>query len=76
MNTCAATRLLIPAFFVGLIVSTLAGSDLAGWAAAAVTAGLLFMVGRARGTTTTCALPAPRDDVREPVDAGAGPNPS
>lgn len=36
LNTCGASRLLLAGFVVGTIVSSMTGSDLAGWAAAAL----------------------------------------
>lgn len=73
MNTCGVTRLLVPSFVVGLTVATVAGNDLAGWIAAAITAGVLALVARVRGTNQTCAIPpASTSEPRaaaEPVDA-------
>ena len=57
MNTCALTRLLWPAFLVGLLVGSLAGNDTWGWLAAALTAGSIYAVQRARGTNRTCRIP-------------------
>ena len=60
MNMCAVTRLLVPAFLVGLGVSSVAGNGLYGWIAGALTAGGLAMVQRLGGTSATCALAPPR----------------
>jgi hypothetical protein len=57
MNMCGATRLLVPAFLVGLAVATFAGNDLAGWVAAGMTVAILAVVQRARGTGGACAIP-------------------
>jgi len=57
MNTCALTRLLWPAFLVGLLVGSLAGNDTWGWLAAALTAGSIYAIQRARGTNRSCAIP-------------------
>lgn len=59
MNTCALTRLLWPAFLVGLVVGGLAGNDTWGWVAAALTAGSIFAVQQVRGTSRSCSI-APR----------------
>ena len=60
MRVCAATRLLIPAFLVGLGVSSVAGNDLYGWLAGALTVGGLAIVQRLRGIAATCALAPPQ----------------
>jgi hypothetical protein len=59
MNTCGMTRLLIPAFLVGLVVSTFLGNDLYGWIAAGSTVGILALVQKVRGTSQTCAISPP-----------------
>ena len=59
MNTCGVTRLLIPAFLVGLAVATFVGNDLYGWIAAASTVGILAAVRKVLGTKQTCAISAP-----------------
>lgn len=59
MNTCAITRLLIPGAVVGMIVSSVASSDLIGWIAAAVTVTVLLVLQRIRGTASACALQLP-----------------
>ncbi|MGZ7015480.1 MAG: hypothetical protein ACXVLK_20390 [Acidimicrobiales bacterium] len=67
MNTCALTRLLWPAFLVGLLVGSLAGNDTWGWVAAALTAATIYAVQRARGSNRTCAVPRP-DAERPQID--------
>ena len=57
MNTCALTRVLWPAFVVGLVVGSLAGNDTWGWVAAALTAGSIYAVQRVRGTNRSCSIP-------------------
>ena len=59
MNTCALTRLLVPGFIVGMIVSSVAGSDPLGFVAAAATMAALIVVQRVRGTATACAVRLP-----------------
>ncbi len=56
---CGTTRLLIPAFLVGLAVATFAGNDAYGWIAAALTGTVLFAAQRVRGTSLTCAISPP-----------------
>ena len=67
---CAATRLLVPAFLVGLGVSSVAGNDLYGWIAGALTVGGLAIVQRLRGTAATCALAPPRVERGTKVERG------
>ena len=67
---CAATRLLVPAFLVGLGVSSVAGNDLYGWIAGALTVGGLAMVQRLGGTSATCALAPPRVEPGTNVERG------
>ena len=57
MNTCALTRVLWPAFLVGLLAGSLVGNDTWGWVAAALTAGSIYAVQRARGTDRSCSIP-------------------
>ncbi len=61
VDTCRATRLLIPGFLVGLSVSAVAGSDLVGWIAAAVIVAVLMVVQRFRGTGSACAIHLPEE---------------
>lgn len=56
VNVCGLTRLLVPAFFVAIAVSSATGSDAYGWVAAAITALVIAGVGRLRGTTASCPL--------------------
>ena len=65
---CGATRLLVPAFLVGVGVSSLTGSDLDGWLAAALTVAVLVAVQKVRGTAASCPI-SPRSGVaRRPED--------
>jgi hypothetical protein len=62
IDICGFTQLLVPAFVVAFVVSTLTASDALGWAAAGATALGLALARKVRGTTSACALPgAPRD---------------
>ena len=63
MSLCGVTRLLMPAFVVGLAASTLTGSDLLGMILAALTFVVLAVVQRVTGTATACAIP-PSDHAR------------
>jgi hypothetical protein len=67
---CAATRLLVPACLVCLGVSSVAGNDLYGWVAGALTVGGLAIVQRRRGTAATCALAPPRVEHGTQVEQG------
>ena len=58
MNPCGLTRLLVPAFLVGLAVATVLGNDLYGWIAAGAAIVALAVARRALGTDQTCAIPA------------------
>ena len=53
---CAASRLLVPAFLVGLGVAWVAGNDLYGWIAGALTVAGPAIIQRLRGTAALCAL--------------------
>ena len=70
MDTCALTRLLIPGFIVGMIVSSMAQSDLVGLAAAAVTMGALLFVQRVRGTGSACAIHLPDEPMHDDAPSG------
>lgn len=62
MSPCGASRVLLPGFVVGVLVSTLLGNDALAWVAAALTIAATAVVQRLRGRTTSCALPsAPAD---------------
>lgn len=65
MDTCASTRLLIGGFIVGMVVSSMAQSDLVGLAAAAVTMGALLIVQRVRGTGSACAIRLPDEPTHD-----------
>jgi hypothetical protein len=64
MSPCGATRVLLPGFMVGVVVSTFTGNDPLAWVAAAVTIALVAVVRRVRGATTSCALPAAVEPTR------------
>lgn len=66
MNPCGLTRVLLPAFAVGVAVATLAGNDLSGWIAAAATAAVVLVVQAFRGRATACPV-----DLTEPVPGTA-----
>lgn len=58
--TCVATRLILLAFAVGLVVSSVTGSDAVGWLAAGVAVALAFAAGRLvpnRSSGSACAVP-------------------
>jgi len=59
MNTCGVTRLLVPAFLMGLAVATFVGNDVYGWIAAGLTVGILAAAQKVRGTKQTCAISPP-----------------
>ena len=67
MNTCGLSRLLLVAFVAGWVVSSLTGSELAGWVAVAVAVGATLAVQRARGSAPACPVqPVPvLDDDRQ-----------
>jgi hypothetical protein len=60
MNTCAATRVLVPGSLVGLGVASVAGNDLYGWIVGALTVGGLVFLRRLRGTAATCTVAPPQ----------------
>lgn len=59
MNTCALTRLLVPAALVGMAVTTITNNDVLGWVLAAVTAGVIWAVQSVRGTKASCSVGLP-----------------
>ena len=69
MDACSATRLLVPSFLVGMSVSSIAGSDLLGWIAAAFTIAGVIAVRRVRGTASACTVEPPQRPERVEVDA-------
>ena len=79
MTTCGASRLLVPAFLIGLAVASVTGTDLYGWLAAGATVALLALVRVVRGTTGSCAIEPPADpdaqtsgrDLDRPADVPA-----
>jgi hypothetical protein len=60
-----------PAFLVGLLVGSLAGNDTWGWVAAAVTAGSIYAIQRARGNNRTCSMPRSEITLRSSSDPTA-----
>lgn len=72
VNTCGATRILVPAFIVGMTVASVAGSDPPGWIAAAFTVAVLLIVQRVQGTGSACAIDL-TPSREEEVDADADP---
>lgn len=64
MNVCGLTRVLVPAFLVGFMVTSLTTNEALGWLVAAVVGATLLVIGRVRGTTTSCPLP----NQAEPLD--------
>lgn len=54
---CGVTRLLVIGFLIGTVVSSLTGSDLAGWVAALLATAALAGVQRVRGGPA-CPVPA------------------
>lgn len=69
VDTCGATRLLVPGFLIGLSVSSVAGSDLLGWIAGAVTVAVLIVVQRFRGTGSACAIHLPEGPTHDGVSS-------
>ena len=63
-------RLVVPAFVVGLGVSSVAGNDRYGWIAAGLTVGGLAIVQRLRGAAATCALAPPQVERGTKVERG------
>ena len=64
---CGMARLVWPALLAALAVPTMTGSDAYGWLAAGATAGAIALWDRARGTTTSCALPPTAATTDRPV---------
>lgn len=59
MTTCGASRLLVPAFLVGLAVASVTGTDVYGWLAAGVTLAVLLMARTTRGRGRSCTAQPP-----------------
>lgn len=59
VNTCGLARLLVPAFLVGFVVTSISGNEPLGWFVAAATAAGLWLLGRIRGADASCAVPVP-----------------
>lgn len=55
---CSLTPFVLIAFAAGTVVSTLTGSDLAGWLAALTAVAVVATAQRVSGTVATCAAPA------------------
>lgn len=56
MNTCALTRILVPAFLAGFVVSVLTGNEPLAWGTAAAVAVAVVVAGRIRGTQRSCGI--------------------
>jgi mannose/fructose/N-acetylgalactosamine-specific phosphotransferase system component IIC len=56
-NLCGWTSVIVPAFFVGFAVATVAGSDVVGWIAALVVGVAIAAYQVRSGRSATCALP-------------------
>lgn len=66
-NFCGWTSVLVPAFFAGFAVASLAGSDLVGWIAAVIV-GVAVAAYQARSSTaSTCSLPQAPSSADEPT---------
>lgn len=73
MQVCGLSRIVIPAMFAGIIVSTLAQSEALGWAAALVVGLGVLAYLRITGRAAHCAVPAlDHDTVHDPVDDPVG----
>ena len=59
MNTCGLTRVLVPAFLMGLAVSSAAGNEVLAWVAAGVTALIVHLALRAAAPPVVCPVPVP-----------------
>jgi hypothetical protein len=70
VNVCAATRILIPAVLVALVLSTLTTNEVLTWLAAAATAIALYVAGRTRGPATACNISPPAEDTAPDRDHG------
>ena len=66
MTTCGLSRLLVPAFLVGLAVASVTGTDVTGWLAAAATVAVLVAARAIRGGSGTCDLAPPGGSEAEP----------
>lgn len=72
VNTCGLSRVLVPAFLLGLTVTSLTGSEAHGWLVAGLTAAAVIVVGRLRGATASCPV-ARRDEAPDQPVARVGP---
>lgn len=64
MSPCGLSRILLPGFVVGVVVSTLLGNDALAWVAAAFAIAVTAVVQRVRGRTASCPLPTTTDASR------------
>ena len=64
MNVCGLTRVLVPAFLLGFMVTALTANEVLDWLVAAGVVVAMLVIGRVRGTTTSCPLPSSA----EPLD--------
>jgi hypothetical protein len=62
---CGWTSVLVPAFFAGFAVASLAGSDVAGWIAALVVGAAVAAYQARSGTAASCSLPQAPSQVDE-----------
>jgi hypothetical protein len=73
MNTCGLSRLLLVAFVAGWVVSSLTGSELAGWAGVAAAVGAALLARRVRDSAPACPVqPAPVRAVARPPEPPVG----
>lgn len=66
LNVCGATRLLIPAFFVGMAITAFTGNETLAWIIAGSVAATIWATDRVRGRSATCAVPV--RTTAEPTD--------
>lgn len=58
LNVCGATRILVPAFFVGMAVTSFTGNESMAWVVAGIVAATIWGFDRARGTSVRqCTVP-------------------
>lgn len=54
VELCGLTRTLVPAAVVGVLVSTFTASEVAGWLAAVLAAGIVYALMRSAGDRRSC----------------------
>jgi len=72
---CAVSKLVVPAILAGLVVATLTNQAVAGWIVAAAVGGLLYLKGRRRAGSVSCALPPGRTGRSHPAAPDSRPHP-